>query len=125
MGLGEQEKAIEQFETAHQFNPVDPRSYTVFSGLAAANFFAGRFEDAVHWASRARSQSPGYPIALRFLAASLAHLERQDEAAEVVQQLLTVQPNATLARARKSSFAKLEMIQAYVEGLQKAGVPEQ
>jgi adenylate cyclase len=122
--LGEQDKAIVQFETAHRFNPVDPRSYTVFSGLAAAHFFQGKFEEAIHWASRARSQNPRYPIALRFLAASNAQMGRQNEAADVVRTLLEVQPNATLARARKSSFAKPEMVRAYIDGLKKAGLPE-
>jgi adenylate cyclase len=122
--LGEQDKAIVQFETAYRFNPVDPRSYTVFSGLAAAHFFEGRYEEAVHWASRARSQNPSYPIALRFLAASIAHMGRHDEAADVVKNLLEVQPNATLARATRSSFAKPEMMQIYVDGLKKAGLPE-
>jgi adenylate cyclase len=122
--LGEQKKAIEQFETAQRFNPVDPRRHIVFSGLAAANFFEHRFEEAIDWASRARSQNPGYPIALRFLAASLAHMERRSEAAHIVQELLVAQPNASLARAKNSSFANPEMVQAYVEGLRKAGLPE-
>jgi len=45
--LGDSLRAIEQFEEARRLNPVDPKSYFPMLGLAAAQFFAGHFDDTV------------------------------------------------------------------------------
>jgi TolB-like protein len=84
----------------------------------------GQLIEAAQWATRAREQGPEFPVALRFLAASLADLGQVDAAHAVVQDLLAVQPNATLTRVRQSHFATLAMVDLYAKGLQTAGLPE-
>jgi adenylate cyclase len=121
---GQGERALAHFEAARLLSPIDPLAYTTFCGMAACHFFSERFEEAARWATRARDQGPTFPVALRFLAASLGHLGRIDDARAVVQNLLTVQPNANLARARESNFATPAMVSLYVRGLAQAGLPE-
>jgi adenylate cyclase len=121
---GQIEPALEQFQTARRFSPLDPRGYTTDTGIAACHFFAERFEHAVEWATRVRSSGPNFPVALRFLAAAYGHLGRLQEAREVVEQLLVLQPNSTVSRARASSFAVPSMVELFAKGLERAGLPQ-
>jgi adenylate cyclase len=121
---GQIQLALEQFQTARRFSPLDPRGYTTDTGIAACHFFARRFEQAVEWAARGRASGPNYPVALRFLASALGHLGRLDEARHAIEQLLLLQPNSTVHRARESSFADPSMVELFAGGLQKAGLPQ-
>jgi len=68
--------------------------------LTTAHFFAREFDEAVAWSSRAADEYPNFTPARRFLAASLAHLGRTDEARRAVADLLRMQPNSSLTLSR-------------------------
>ena len=51
--LGEPDNAIGHFERAMRFSPLDPESYRMQAGMAAAHLFARRFDDASAWAEKA------------------------------------------------------------------------
>jgi adenylate cyclase len=93
-------------------------------GLGLSWFFARRFEEAALWERRALAQKPGDHIAMRYLAASLAQLGRIEEAQQVVANLLKSQPNSSLSRSRRSTFRHSWMMDLYIDGLRKAGLPE-
>ncbi len=124
VNCGESAKALEQFETAWRMNPQDPKAFT-FTGMAAAHFFARRFEDCITWGRRATDEASGANIARRHVAAALALLGRIDEAKAEVGEVLKRQPNSSLARSRLSSFRYPWMYDLYLDGLRKAGLPEQ
>jgi len=121
---GESDKAIEHFHAARRLNPIAPRKGQVFQGLAVAHFFLREFEEAVAWGHRALAQSPTSNSIRRFLAAGLAHLGRIDEARTLIADVLASQPNSNLTRSRKTSFRYPWMMDLYIEGLRKAGLPE-
>ncbi|MGX5847367.1 adenylate/guanylate cyclase domain-containing protein [Mesorhizobium sp. PL10] len=121
---GETHRAIELFEAARRINPIDPRSFQTMGGLASAHFFNREFETAAYWARRVLSEHPHYHIARRYLAAALAHLGRLDEAGMVIAELLEAHPGSSLSRSRRSTFRHSWMLDLYVDGLRKAGLPE-
>ena len=121
---GESEQALEQFETAWRMNPQDPKAFT-FTGMAAAHFFAQRFEACITWGRRATDEASGANIARRHVAAALALLGRIDEAKAEIGEVLKRQPSSSLARSRLSSFRYPWMYDLYLDGLRKAGLPEQ
>ena len=124
VNCGESEKALENFETARRMNPQDPKALT-FTGMCAAHFFARRFEDCIAWGRRAVSEASGTNIARRHVAAALALLGRIDEAKAEIAEVLKRQPTSSLARSRLSSFRHPWMYDLYLDGLRKAGLPEQ
>jgi adenylate cyclase len=122
---GESDKAIAQYEMGMRMGPRDPRSYPLtLTGLAAAHFFARRFDECAIWARRAVAISPGANVARRFVAAAAAHQGHKKEARLAVAELLKHQPNASLARSRTSSFQHSWMLELYLDGLRRAGLPD-
>lgn len=121
---GESEQAIEQFEAARRMSPVDPRDYFPLLGIATAQFFAGRFEEAAGLCRRIIALVPSHAIARRYLCAALAHAGMIEAANTAATELLQVQPGYSLASASASRFRHPWMLDLYVDGLRKAGIPE-
>src|SRR5262249_26380049 len=68
MYLGESASAIEHFERAMRLSPLDPLTYYFFAGTAFAHAFAGRYDEAVSWATKALHEQPSQATALRVAA---------------------------------------------------------
>src|SRR5690606_24035696 len=109
---------------ARRLSPVDPRGYFPLLGLATANFFSHRFDQTVRITRRIISEVPEHNIARRYLAAALAHTGNLPEAADAIRELLMRQPDYSLASARGSRFQHDWMLDLWLDGLRKAGVPE-
>jgi TolB-like protein/Flp pilus assembly protein TadD len=126
MLMGRFGKAIELFHQAERLSPRDPRGWLIATGLAAAHFYDGRFGEAVSWAEAALIQNPRFTVALRVLAASLARLGQGEKAAGVVQELLNIEPQFTLAelRARVRSLDGTPWGNAFLDALRLAGLRE-
>jgi adenylate cyclase len=99
------------------------RAFT--NGIAAAHLVAGRYEEALDWAERTLREEPGYRGALR--SKVCAHLDRIEEAREAVRRWIESQPGLTIARfeAWWSRVWSSERLAIYVDGLRKAGLPEE
>jgi TolB-like protein/class 3 adenylate cyclase len=127
VSLANPDTAIEAFERAMRLNPLDRLERGFIGGIAVAHLLAGRYEQALDWADRALREEPTYPAALRTKAIACAHLDRIEDAQEAVRHLLGLQPWNTLARTQQF-YARLFGSQAaaiYVEGLRRAGMPEE
>jgi hypothetical protein len=64
-----------------RLNPIDPKVFTVYCGIATARFVAGRYDEGADWAERTLREDTNYAGALRIAAASYAlssRLKRQD-----------------------------------------------
>jgi adenylate cyclase len=121
---GDFEKALSLAREAQRLSPRDPRGFIVLSQITTAYFFSLRFTEAVEWARRNLEQHPDFSPAWRFLASALAHQGRFAEAQEAVLALRKVQPNSTVSRSATTPYRHRWMVELYVDGLRKAGLPE-
>jgi len=119
------EKALELLRRAQRLSPRDPRGWFMASAVALAHFAADRYEDAAAASREALDQNPRFAQAQRMLAASLAMLGRRERAAEIVQEVLKMEPQLTLTRLRARLRGMDERIWSkWAEGLRIAGLPE-
>ncbi len=98
-------------------------------GLAKSHL--GIWEQAVAWFRRAIEANRNFPQSHFVLAAALAQLGRLDGARSAVKAGLALNPAFTISRARASWTAEsddptyLAGLERILEGLRKAGVPEE
>ncbi len=126
MHMGHFGKAIELFHRAERLSPRDPRGWLIATGLGAAHFYEGHFDEAASWSEAALIQNPRFTVALRNLAASLARLGQREKAATVVQELLNIEPQFTLAelRVRVRFLDGTPWGNVFLDALRLAGLPE-
>jgi tetratricopeptide (TPR) repeat protein len=121
----ETERAIECFTMARRLEPLDPRRYTTLTGMAAAHFFARRFDECIRIASRVVEEAPSVTVAWRFLAASYALNGQIGDARRTTAGLLARQPSASVRGLSKTTSYRFEwMRDLLVEGVHLAGLPE-
>jgi adenylate cyclase len=125
--LGDPETGIEHLEQSVRLNPLADAAYTAYRNLAftVAHFVAGRYPVALDFSERALRDSPNLAGAMRWRAAILGLLGREDEARQTVQQLESLAPGWTVSRMRALTAIKVpEVVDALCEGLRLAGLPE-
>jgi tetratricopeptide (TPR) repeat protein len=99
------------------------------AGLAKLHL--GDIPQAATWFRRALEGNRNYAFANLGLAAALVQLGRLDEAHSAVKAGLALNPTFVVSRARASWTAMsddptyLAQLEPILEGLRKAGVPEQ
>ena len=99
------------------------------AGLAKLHI--GSYEQAVAWCRRAIEANRNYPNAYVLLAAALAQLGQLDEAHSAVKAGLALNPAYTISRRRASWTAQsddptyLAQLEPVLDGLRKAGLPEE
>jgi TolB-like protein/Tfp pilus assembly protein PilF len=118
--MGRVERAVELADRAVRLNPSYPFYYS-FS-LCPTYYFSQRFADVVAAVDRL-PEAQRIPIHLTFLAASLAKLGRQEEAAAAAAQLRARQPNASAELAVNIGSLPEGQRDLLVEGLRGAGLP--
>jgi tetratricopeptide (TPR) repeat protein len=97
---GDRQNAIECLERSIRLNPFD-RSLDYYLGHALAHFVAGEYEATIKWTGEMLRQVPNHAASHRYQAASLGLLGRVEEGRKVVQRLLELVPDFTIARARR------------------------
>jgi TolB-like protein/tetratricopeptide (TPR) repeat protein len=121
--MGDGEGAVERVSRAIELSPFDPLAFYHKSMLAHAYLVAGRLDKAITWARRAMRENRCYTSTHRVLSISLALAGRIDEARAVIGELLTIEPNLTLARFRARYPARDAAVTArYAEALERAGL---
>jgi adenylate cyclase len=127
---GDKQTAIACFERSVRLSPLD-RSLDFYLGHALAHFVAGEYEANIEWTGELLRQWPNHAASHRYRAASLGLLGRLEEGRQVVQRLLELVPNFTIARARRhiefelnNPFRTPDVADALYEGLRRCGVPE-
>ena len=120
---GGYEIAVQRFERAKRLSPVEPMLFSFNTGLGLAFMFLGRLDLAIHWASEALTMSQRFPATHRCLAAAHALSGNILEAKNVVQQLLQIDPGASVSSlpVAMRGTPKVEM---YIRGLKLAGLPD-
>lgn len=123
---GRYEEAIEGFRRAIDLSPNDPQRWAFLTYGALALIFMGDYEGAVMWADRASLIPNCQYWTAAHKAVALALLDRRDDARKTVDRLLEEKPKFSRMFARKKLFylKRPEQIRRYLDGLEKAGVPD-
>ena len=122
---GHPDKALDLLGRAQRLSPRDPRAWFMLGAVGLAHLAAERFEEATVACRAALDQNPRHAQSLRVLGASLAMLGQHERAAEVVQDILAIEPQFTLTmlRARLRGMAD-DVWSKLAQGLRRAGLPE-
>jgi len=108
-----------------RLSPFDLFTFYFASIAGLGEMLAGRYEEAVTWAMKSRSEKPRYSANLRKLAACLAHLGRLEEARAIGQEFLALQTGFTLSGFRQRyALRDRAALETYIEDLRTAGLPE-
>jgi tetratricopeptide (TPR) repeat protein len=114
---------------ALRLSPRDTNSYAWVGFRALAKLFLGALEEAVAWYHRSIEINPNYHISHVYLAAGLAELGRLDEARAAARAGLAIEPKFTLRRFRDGAATEnpvfLKRREHVIEGMRKAGIPEE
>jgi tetratricopeptide (TPR) repeat protein len=123
--LGRHEEAIVAAEQAIRLSPQDPTAYVSYQAMAIADLSTGRYEEALSWTERALRDNAGAP-ALRLKLSLCGHLGRLDEARRLLRE---IEPGPTIARVRdgwsRGRAGPAQFLGRLIEGMRKAGVPEE
>ncbi|HSE65731.1 MAG TPA: hypothetical protein VLB12_02010, partial [Gemmatimonadales bacterium] len=122
--VGEARAALDREAYALRLSPFDPLGFyfTGVSGLAA--MLLGRYEEALAFGLKARRENPRWSVNLRFLAATLVHLGRLEEARQMAREFLAIDRTFTLSAFRQWYPLREPELSAYIEVLRQTGLPE-
>ena len=121
--VGKPQDALAAAEKAIRLSPHDPRLALWLPALAAAHFHLQQYEEAIVAGRRALALRPGYPVALRYVVASLGQLgritETDSERAALSSRYSSLAELAASLRTYYRDPVKLDQLLA---GLGKAGM---
>ena len=122
---GESDGAIEHFARAMRLSPLDPETYRMQAGMAAAHLFAGRFDAASSWADKASSDLPSFLLVAAVAAASHALAGRTEEGRRAMDHLRKLDPLLRISNLRDwLPIHRAEDLATFADGLRRAGLPE-
>jgi tetratricopeptide (TPR) repeat protein len=124
--LNRPDAAIQSAHQAIRLSPLEPAIWSFYLALALAHLAAGQYEEGLHWAEEAlreNSGMPGFQLKLSFCG----HLGRHEEAADCLRCVREIHPDPTVAGIARDMPKGLapEITAVMVEGLRKAGLPEE
>jgi TolB-like protein len=122
---GEPDAAIKSNERALRMNPDDPTNFFRHLGLALAHYIAARHDQALFHATTVLQMRPQWWLGLLFGAASAAQLDGPDDASRMLNELERVTPGVTCKSLSILPFASKDDREHLLDGLRKAGVPEE
>lgn len=122
---GDCNRAIEQFSWAMRLSPLDREMYRIQAGMALANLFAGRFDEASSWAEKAYRDTPSFLAVVGVIAASHALSGRLQEAQRAVYRLRQLDPTLRVSSVREwLNIRNPESLALFENGLRQAGLPQ-
>jgi adenylate cyclase len=134
--LGQFEKSLEYLDKAIRLSPRDPWMFGWLDSNSWAYFALKQYDKAIDFARQSLAISPNYPLAHKDLIAALALSGRDAEARDALQRFLALPPAGlrtiaawTVYRAQTTNEHSdprlLESWDRTIEGLRKAGMPEE
>jgi TolB-like protein/class 3 adenylate cyclase/Tfp pilus assembly protein PilF len=129
ISLGQAEDTEAHVQEALRLSPRDTVAHHWYMYAGEAKLYLGKDEEAVAWLRRSIEANRNYPISHFLLAAALAHLGRLAEAKSEARAGLAINPPFSISRFRASepsdSPTAVAGRERIIDGLRKAGVPEE
>jgi tetratricopeptide (TPR) repeat protein len=124
--LGNPDVAIERNEHAMRLSPRDIVFHLMMHTTARACFYAGRYDEAIDWSTKAMRESPhNHDQSLVHLVASYALTQRQAEAEAALARFQQISPQTRLSNLWPASrLRRPDDVARLKEGLRLAGMPE-
>lgn len=122
--LGDSALAVQHAEQGVRLSPLDSRLFWHEGVLAQAHYIAGDYEQALEWARSSFHRNDWIRFNLRTLTATLAALGQLDEAAEIGQHLLRLQPDFRLGPYARLCPFPGPTLDTWIERLRQAGLPD-
>ena len=129
---GQYEKGIEVFDKAIRLSPHDADLFLWYGGKSLAYFALQQDDQAIEWARRSTTINPNFSPALAVLAAALALTGHEADARDAEQRRIAVSPFKSIAalKARGTPPPSADprvraFFDRFVDGLRKAGMPEE
>jgi adenylate cyclase len=123
---GRPKEGLAAIQESIRLDPRDPTRAFFLLNVAVGLYFCREYEAATEAANRAIRLVPHYPNTYRWLAAALGQLGRTDEAREALQKAVAVAPAVFEMYVRqRAPWFRPEDHAHMLEGLHKAGMPEQ
>ena len=122
---GDTVQAIQAGERAIAINPNEPAIWVIYWSIAEAYLQELRFEEAVEFARQAIRHNENLGSGYFILAAALAHLGNEGEAKKALAAALNINSGMTITTFQENyHVARFKNLDAYLDGLRKAGLPE-
>lgn len=107
-------------ELAVRLSAYDPRLFVWLPILALTHYLSGRYRDALVACQRALAAKPDYPVALRYLVATLGQLNRTAEAQAVLPLLRRFDTDVAGTEAHFRRIMGNSAAVKLIEGFRKA-----
>jgi adenylate cyclase len=122
--VGRSDEALKCFERAVALDPYFPDIWLHFQAQVA--YQLGRYPEAIALLKRRILRKPDTDISRVLLSASYGQMGMIEEAREAWREALRVNPDYSLEQRRKVlPYKNPDDFERFVEGLRKAGLPEQ
>ena len=129
--IGRAEEAEAHIAEGLRLSPRDVDAYKWMGRAGLANLHLSCWEQAIAWYRRSIEANRNFPYIYFVLGAALAQLGRLDEARSATKAGLALNPTFTVTRfhatwaAMSDDPTYLSQFEPILEGMRKAGVPEQ
>ena len=115
-------EALPEIQLALRLCPHEPRRFLWLPALAISHYLSGRYREALAACQAALVAKPDYPVAIRYLVATLGQLGRLQEARGVLPLMSKLDGDLAGSRAYIQRIFVPSATSRIVEGLQKAGL---
>jgi adenylate cyclase len=122
---GQSEEGVASVERGIRLSPGDPRLFIWLSGLAAAHYQLQHYSLAVEIGRRSWALNRNYITGLTYVVAGLAQLERIEDARATLADLKELDPKLAALRTTLHLYQNQAAIDHLLDGLRKAGMPEE
>lgn len=117
--------ALECFERALALSPHDPFTFNIYFGMAVAHADRGDNRKAAELVEKGLRAGPGVTWAFRALASYYAQAGETEKAAAAIAEFRRHNPGITIAKLRAGVPPSMLLSNPqYLEGMRKAGIPE-
>ncbi|MBV9811976.1 MAG: hypothetical protein JO326_04445 [Acetobacteraceae bacterium] len=115
------DEAFGEVQLALRLNPHDPRRFMWLPYLAASHYLARRYRECLAASEQALVANPSFPLAARYMLASLGQLGRLEEAQRVIPLVRRSDPTLQDLELRARRLFVPEAVDHLMEGFRRAG----